>query len=138
MLSIDATLIIVFLIVWILVFVLNRIFFRPLLRIMEERRIKIQGNKNRAQQSLESSEQSLLEVESALKAARAEADKVKEKLETGALREKARLLAELNSESNRDLEKAKAMLNKEIKKLKEELKSEAEDLAERIEQRLLS
>ena len=54
MLSINGTAIVVFVVVWILVLVLTRIFFKPILRILDERSGRIARDKAAAAAALES------------------------------------------------------------------------------------
>jgi len=53
MISIDASLIVIFLIVWVLVFVLSRLFFHPLRKVMQEREDKVQGSREACEKSTE-------------------------------------------------------------------------------------
>jgi F-type H+-transporting ATPase subunit b len=122
----------------VLVVVLNKIFFRPVTRIMDQREGMIQENKNSCSRTMESYEKRLQEIDKVLKEAKAASDKIREDLETEALKEKARLVSEVSSESKARIEKAGAKLKKEMEKLKKELESETEGLARRIEQRLLN
>jgi len=137
MIKIDASLIFVFLIVWILVFVLSRIFFRPLRKLMQERENKVQGNKEVFQKAMEAFEQTASEIEKRIKSANARSLEIKEELEREALKERERILAEINAEYRAEVEKAKEKLEEQTERLKKELGSEAGRLAERIERKLL-
>lgn len=137
MLSIDGTLVVSFLIIWILLLVLSKLFFNPVRKIMEEREAKIQDSRGACKKALETYEQNLHEIEARLKSGRAEAELIREEFEMEALKEKSRLLEEINTEYRSQMERAKTELNEAMKDLKKELKSEALILAERIEQRLL-
>jgi F0F1-type ATP synthase membrane subunit b/b' len=71
MININASLLVVFLIVWILVFALSKLFFNPLRKIMKERSDKIQGNRKGFQKSSEAFEQTASEIEKRIKSAEA-------------------------------------------------------------------
>lgn len=137
MLQIDVSLIVVFLIVWVLVFFLSRLFFNPLRKIMQERNDKIQGGSEAHRKSTETYEQTVNEIEERLKSARALSQKAMEKMEREAAAERERLLAEISEESRHKVEEAKKQLEDQIIGLKRKLESDASDLAERMERRLL-
>lgn len=137
MLQIDVSLIVVFLIVWVLVFFLSRLFFNPLRKIMQERNDKIQGGSEARRKSTETYEQTVNEIEERLKSARALSQQAMEKIEREAAAERERLLAEISEESRHKVEEAKKQLEDQIIGLKRKLESDASDLAERMEHRLL-
>ncbi|NOR52630.1 MAG: hypothetical protein GQ536_00865 [Candidatus Aminicenantes bacterium] len=137
MLQIDVSLIVVFLIVWVLVFFLSRLFFNPLRKIMQERNDKIQGGSEARRKSTETYEQTVNEIEERLKSARALSQQAMEKIEREAAAERERLLAEISEESRHKVEEAKKQLEDQIIGLKRKLASDASDLAERMERRLL-
>lgn len=138
MLSINGNVLIVFLIVWILVFVLSKIFFNPVRRVRDKREKGIDENRLAREKAAEAYEKDIQKIDEAVKQARAAADSIRQELETEAVREKARLLAEINAECRSQIENAQVRLNKEVEALKAKLSSEATDLAERIEGKLLS
>lgn len=137
MLQIDVSLIVVFLIVWVLVFFLSRLFFNPLRKILQERNEIIQGDSEAQRKSTETCEQTVNEIEERLKSARALSQQAMEKIEREAAAERERLLAEISEESRHKVEEAKKQLEDQIIGLKRKLESDASDLAERMERRLL-
>ncbi len=137
MLSLDYSVVVIFISVWVLVYVLNRVFFKRVRKVMTERETRIQKNKESHRKAIEAYEQSINEIEENLKAARAISDRTREKLEKEALGEKNRLLEEINAEYRSQVEKASRRLKEQMKTLKKRLGKESEDLAERIEKRLL-
>ncbi len=137
MISIDSSFVIVFLIVWILVFALSKLFFNPLRRIMKERDDSIQGNKEAFRKTMEDFEQTASEIEKRVRSAEAQSLQIKEKFERDALEQRERIIAEISAEYRAQVEKAKEKLESQTEALKEELSSQAERLAKRIEQKLL-
>jgi F0F1-type ATP synthase membrane subunit b/b' len=137
MLQIDATFLVIFAIVWALVFILSRVFFRPMAKTMDDRAAEIQADEEVARKSLAAREESLQTIDRTLKSARAAGERTKENIVTESLRNKSRLLEEVASASRADVERAKKELDAEIAHLKSTLASEAGRLAEKIEQRLL-
>ncbi len=138
MLSISGNVIIVFLIVWILVFVLTRVFFNPVRRVRDERRKEIQGNKKAYEDAVTSQQKGIQEIELAIKQAKAAAESARETLLAEGLKEKNRMLAEMSAEYKGQVEKARADLDRTIKDLKGKLESETSALAEAIEKKFLN
>jgi len=137
MLSIDASVIVIFVIIWVLVYVLSKKFFNPVRSVMAEREAKIQKNRESCEKVLKDYEQSINEIEENLRTAKATSDATREKFEEEAFLEKTRFLEEINSECRSQVKRARERLKKQIKSLEKELESEAKILAERIEQKLL-
>ncbi len=138
MLSIDITFAVIFLLVWIFVLILSKIFFKPVGRIIAERGLRSEKDKEAARKALDACAQGLRKIEEDLKEARAASDRIREALETEALRERSRLLSDLQAESRRQVEKAREEIDGEIGRLKSELAGEAERLAGEIEQKVLN
>jgi len=133
----NALAIVIFLIVWILVLVLTRVFFKPVLRILDERSERIAREKAAAAAALGSYESDLRRVEEGLKEARAAADAIRSTAETEALKEKSRLVREVQAEGRAEIEKAKQELLREMEMLKKELDARTAEIAESIEKRIL-
>jgi len=138
MLQIDATAFIVFFIVWILVFVLSRVFWRPMIKVIRDRNAQIDGDGEASRKTRIAYEQGLQEIDQTLKSARLAAEKTRETLEVEALKEKSRLLTEASTMAKGEIEKARAALLEEISRLKQELETETGRLADQIEKRLLN
>jgi F0F1-type ATP synthase membrane subunit b/b' len=138
MLSINGNVIVVFLIVWLLVFVLTRLFFNPVRRVRDERKKEIQGNREAYEEALASHRNSVQEIEQALKQAKAAAESAGETLMAEGLKEKNRMLGEISAEYKRQVEKARLDLDQTIVGLKQKLEAEASALAETIEKKFLN
>jgi len=137
MIDIDASFIAIFIIVWIIVFFLSRLFFNPLRKIMEEREAKVKGRQEAFQESTEVYEKTVCEIEERLKSARILSEQTKDNLKHEALKERERMLEEISTEYRSQVEKAQEKLEKQTTSLRRELSAEAMLLAERIEQKLL-
>lgn len=133
----NATAIVIFLIVWVLVLVLTRVFFKPILRILDERSERIARDKAAAAAALGSYENDLRRVEAGLKEARAAAEAIRSTAETEAFKEKSRLVREVQAEGRAEVEKAKQELLREMEVLKKELDARTAEIAETIEKRIL-
>ncbi len=137
MIDIDASFIAIFIIVWIMVFVLSRLFFNPLRKIMEEREAKVKGRQEAFQESTEVYEKTVCEIEERLKSARILSEQTKDNVKHEALKKRERMLEEISTEFRSQVEKAREKLEKQTTSLRRELGAEAKLLAERIEQKLL-
>ena len=137
MLSIDATVIVVFALVWVLVVILSRIFFKPILKVLDERAERIARDKAAAAESREATERDLRRVEEGLKEARAAADAIRSAAESEAFKDKSRLVREVQAEGRAEVEKAKAELLREMENLKRELDKQTAEIAGSIERKIL-
>lgn len=137
MLDIDATVIVTFVLVWVLVLVLTKVFFRPLRKVMDEREEKLRSDLGRAQSALDETARRLHEVEAGLRAARQEAEDIRAQIEMEALKEKSKLVAEAGAAAKSEIENARAAFEAEVARLKEELRAEAGPLAVKIEEKLM-
>ncbi len=138
MLSIDITFAVVFLLVWVFVIILSRVYFKPVGRMMKERGSRLQENKEAAQKAFDALTRDLRKIEESLKEAKTASDQIREALEIEALNERTRLLSDLHAESRRQLEKAKEEINRDIDRLKSELAGEVERLTGEIERKVLN
>ena len=137
MIKIDATALIVFAVVWILVLILTRIFFKPILRILDERAARIARDKAAEDGARSASDADLKRIEDGLKEARAAAEAIRSAAEADALKDKSRLVREVQAEGRAEVEKAKAELLREMDALKKDLDKRSEEIAATIEKRIL-
>lgn len=138
MLQIDLTFLAVFALVWILVIILNRFFFRPYLGIREKRQKILKENEEASMQAMREYEEHLREIEERLKEARQESSLLREKIISRTLEDKARLVSEIQSEVKQQVETARAELARQTEELKKELDREVERLARQVEERVLN
>ncbi len=138
MLSLDANFVVVFIIIWILVFVLSKLFFNPVRRVRDRRELGIAADRQARQQAIESYERSLADIEAGIKEAKTEAESARSRLEQEALAEKNKLLAEVSAECRRQVEQARADLERTTRELQNGLAQDASSLAERIEKKFLN
>ncbi len=137
MLDLDISLFVIFAIVWILLFVLKKIYFNPLQKIRAERDSLISENKLAAAKSQEDSEHTLSEIEEQLKKARLDAIASRNTLEKDAQKKREELISDISKESKKMVEKSKADLEKQMKILFKEMDVKSVKLAKNIEKRLL-
>lgn len=138
MLSLDANVVVVFIIVWVLVFVLSKLFFNRVRRVRDERERGISANKRAYEQAVESYQKSLWEIEKSIKQAKAAAETAREALAAEAVQEKNRMISEISAECQDRVERARTDLDRVVEDLKAKLEREASGLAEGIEKKLLN
>ncbi len=138
MIQIDASLLIVFFIVWILVFALTKLFFNPLKKVIKDRQDGIERNRAASEKSMEAVKLTVLKIEGELKSAKARSQEIKENYEKKALEERERVLAKVSAEWRNEIDKAKKQLSVEAGKLRKELESQTFRLAETIEKKFLN
>jgi F0F1-type ATP synthase membrane subunit b/b' len=137
MLDLDISLFVIFAIVWILLFVLKKIFFNPLQKVRAERDALINQNKLAAEKSQEDYEHTLSEIEEQMKKARMDAKTSRNALEKDAQKKREELTADVSKESKKMVEKGKADMEEQMKILFKEMEAKSEILAKNIEKRLL-
>lgn len=138
MLDIDATILVTFVLVWILVVVLSRVFFKPVSRIIGERTARIEKAKDETEKALAACEQDIKRIEDSLKEARAAAAGVREKAELEALKEKARIIQEIQQACRAQVDEAKGELDERVADLKKELDAATAGLSDEIERRVMN
>ena len=137
MLQVDLSVIAVFAIVWILVLVLTKVFFRPIQGVVRKREEGLSQDREAGEKARSKYEASLQKIEDDIKQARTSAYNIRGNLEKEALKEKERLLSEVSKECRLQVEDARTELAKQIDEIKADLKDQSEQLAEKIEKRLL-
>jgi F-type H+-transporting ATPase subunit b len=134
----DATVLITFALVWILALILARVFFKPVGRILAERQARLDQAKAETDQALAAAQEDLRRIEERLKEARAASDAIWDRAESESLKEKSRIIQDLQSETRAQVEKARQDLEREVERLKKELDAQTERLAGDIERRILN
>lgn len=138
MLSVDASLIVVFVIVWVLVFVLSKLFFNPLRKVMNQRKSKIEGDLQASDKAIAEYESRVKEIEDSLKAARSSGAETRDSFEKDALKEKERLIKEMSDQSRAQIREVQARIDKQVSDIKKELEAESDELAKIIEKKILN
>ncbi len=137
MLSVDLSALIVFLLVWTLVIILSKVFFKPLRRVMKARETRLEGDREGSRRASAAVDENVKKIEDALKAAAARASALKGEIELDALKEKGRLIAQINEENRSQVEEAKKQLDEQVRSLKRELEAQTAGLSRKIEEKLL-
>jgi F-type H+-transporting ATPase subunit b len=138
MLSVNATILVTFALVWILFFFLSKSFFKPVRRVLDERSARIEKAKAETQAALDAYDKGLRGVEEELKKARAASAEIWDRSELEALKEKSRIVQDMQAESRAEVEKAKQELERHVERLKKDIDARTGEIAADIERRILN
>lgn len=121
----------------ILLAILHRLLYRPLLAKMEERTVAIRQSLDAAQAARAEAARQQEENEARLRAAYAEAAAIRAQALTEAAEEQRRLVEAARAEAQRLVETAKAQTDAEIRRARDELRREVADLATGVAEKLM-
>ncbi len=116
---------------------LQKVYFKPMARILEERRKETEGVRELAQRALEAAEKKTSEFEHALQLARAEINREHEKLRQHWIAEQTARIAEARAEADRQIEEAKQRIAEEVRKAEADIAMSVDALGEQIVNSLL-
>ena len=133
----DSSVIWVIIFVLLMVFVLNRLLFRPVLKIMEERERAIRSAKELAERSASEARAATAEFERKIAAARAEIYRQTDEMRRIALAERADIVARTRTEAEAEIAAAAATLKAESDEARRTLSAEAEALGAAVAERIL-
>lgn len=137
MLNINATLLFQIINFIILIFVLDFILFKPILRMREQREELISGTEEECKQREEETERIIEEYNRKIKEAKLNGRMKKEQLrEEGLVREKA-ILKKVREETASVLKDTQGQIEKEMNKTRESLKSQVQLLASQVAETIL-
>ncbi len=128
----DATAIIVFLMTLLLVWVLDRTLFQPVLRVLDERERRTHGFESEAKAILAECDHKFSHYEDVIRRTRAEGYRLIEERRQQALSERDRLIAETKGEMAEAVKRAKEDVREQVIEAKRHLEAEAVRLAQDI------
>lgn len=137
MISLDWTLGLQFVSFMFLLFVLNRILYRPLQKIMAQRRERIDGSLSKASELERSIEEKMAIYQRQLDSAKKTATEERQLIRKAAAAEEAGILAQANEKASSELHKIKQQVADEAEKAGKALESEAQKLATEIATKVL-
>jgi F-type H+-transporting ATPase subunit b len=137
LISLDKSLIVQAINFLILLFVLQRLLYKPFLAKMGERTAAIQKSLDEAQAARAEATRQQEENETRLRAAHAEAAAIRAQAMKEASEEQKRLVEAARAESQRLVESAKAQMDADVRRAREELRREVADLATAVAEKLV-
>jgi F-type H+-transporting ATPase subunit b len=133
----DGSLVVVLILFMLFVFVLNRLLFKPIGRVLDERQARIEGDTAEARAATRNSGSRLAEYEAAIKNARNEGYRRIEQERTRALQQRQQMIDDVKQKSASEIDRAKNEIAGQAAAARAQLDSEARQVAERISQVLL-
>jgi len=137
LISLDKSLIVQGFNFLILLFILQRLLYKPFLAKMEERTQAIQKSLDAAQAARAEAARQHEENETRLRAAHAEAAAIRAQALKEAAEEQKRLVDAARAESQRLVETAKAQMDADVRRAREELRGEIAELATAVAEKLV-
>ncbi|PNU20400.1 hypothetical protein C2E25_07505 [Geothermobacter hydrogeniphilus] len=137
MISLDITLIIQFVNFVILMTILNMVLYRPLRRMLEQRKETIEGNRRAADDLEASIEEKMTRYQQQLQEARLKGNQERTALRQAALEEERKTLGEAHEQASAKLQAIKEQVAGEAAVAREALKKETEALAGEIASKIL-
>jgi len=116
---------------------LQKVFFKPLARILEERRKQTEGVRELAQRALEAADKKATEFEHALQLARAEIHQEHERLRQQWIQEQTARITQVRAEADLQIEQAKQQIAAEVQKAEADVAATVDALSEQIIDSLL-
>src|SRR5262245_22066250 len=138
LISLDKSLIVQAINFLILLFILQRLLYKPFLAKMGERTAAIQKSLDEAQAARAEATRQQEENETRLRAAHAEAAAIRSQAMKEASEEQKRLVEAARAESQRLVESAKAQMDADVRRAREALRREVADLATVVAKKLVS
>lgn len=133
----DGTLVIHIAIIITMVFVLNRILFKPVSRILSERETRTRGRTGEARETIHRVKESLSRYENSLRQARAEGYGLLEQQQAAAYDERKQKVAVVREEVEHQVEQQKGEIRAQVEQARGSLREEAEQVAANISSNLL-
>jgi F-type H+-transporting ATPase subunit b len=120
-----------------LVYPVNAILFKPIIRVLDAREEKTTGTRKRAGRIRGDAEETLAKYESAVREARAEAEQVRKSEAAAAREENATVVGAARTEAERQLERARTELEEALAQSRQTLRGSAQSLADEAASRVL-
>jgi F-type H+-transporting ATPase subunit b len=137
LINVDKSLIVQFVNFFILLFILQRLLYKPFLAKMAERTAAIKSSLEEAQAVRAEAARQQEENEARLRAAHAEAAAIREQALREAADESRKHIEAAQSQSRKLVEDTKAQLDAEVRRARDELRREVSDLAVAVAEKLV-
>lgn len=133
----DGTIVLHIAIIITMVFVLNRILFKPVNSVLEERESRTRGRSGEARETIKRVEESLTNYENSLRKARAEGYRLLEQQQAEAFGERQQKIGLVRKEVEQQIEEQKGVIRMQADEARAMLGSEAERIASGISAQIL-
>lgn len=133
----DGTLFLHIAIILAMIYLLNRILFRPVNRVLEQRERHTRGRSSEARETVQRVEERLRQYERSLREARAESYQLLERQQSEAAGERRRRLEEVRQEVDSQIEEQKRVIREQAEAARANLEGEARRAAATISAQIL-
>jgi F-type H+-transporting ATPase subunit b len=133
----DLSVVWVIFFVLLLTFVLNRLLFKPLLRVMEERQRAVTSARELAERSAHEARRATAEFDRKTGEARADLYRQMDEMRRTALEERAAIMNQTRAEAESEISAASATLQAEADEARRRLSVDAEALGSAVAERIL-
>ena len=133
----DGTLFLHIAIILAMIFLLNRILFRPVGQVLEQRERHTRGRSGEARETVKRVEESLRRYERSLREARAESYQLLERQQSEAAAERRRRIEEVRQEVDGQIEEQKQLIRGQAEEARVSLEGEARRAAATISAQIL-
>jgi F-type H+-transporting ATPase subunit b len=116
---------------------LQKVFFKPMAQVLEERRKQTEGFRELAQQALQAADRRSSEYEHALQLARAEIHQQHEKLRQEWIQEQTERIARARAQADQQIEEARQRIAAELQNAEADAAASLDRLSEQIVNSLL-
>lgn len=137
MININATLLVQLVNFLLLMYLLNRLLFRPMLRVLEERSQRTEGRRKQAAQITSEGQALWDDYQKRLQAAKADADRTRTQVIRQAEAQRDRLLEDASAEADKAVAQVRARLRAESEDARKALRAQVGPLAAAVAQRIL-
>jgi F-type H+-transporting ATPase subunit b len=116
---------------------MNWVLVKPALKILNDRRVKVEGTEEDAAQLVAKSEDIIVEYDTILSEAKAEASKERERLKSEGIEKENGILMTVREESKKLTDQLKIEIGKESKEALNEMKQHSDILSKEIAEKIL-
>ncbi len=137
MINLDQTLIIQMINFLVLLWILNRFLYKPILKILDDRKARIQASEGEVEELKARASEQWDSYQRQLQEARIEANAEKERIKAQGAEAERRLLEEARAEGSRLVEDSRKMIQEEVSKARDLLKAQASAVASEMASKIL-
>ena len=137
MISIDITIVIQFINFFLLIFLLNLFLYRPLRKLLDERRSTIEGGHGRAQELESQIEEKMARYQERLQEARSKGAQERASMRGEAQAEEAKLLGAAREKATEKIQQMNGQIADEATAARDALKKETEAMAAEVASKVL-
>jgi F-type H+-transporting ATPase subunit b len=120
-----------------LVFPANALLYKPIFRVLDERKARTVGTRQRAEKIMSDADNTLAHYERALREVREEAENDRKGQAAAAREESVSATAAARAESENEMERARSEISEALEEARQTLRSEAQELANEAASRVL-